>query len=429
MRYDVVLFDLDGTLTESEPGILNCVQYAVEKMGFAVPPREELKKFIGPPLLTSFEETCGMTDAQAEQALVCFRERFDPIGWKENSVYPGIAPLLRTLKARGARVGLATSKPVDFARRIADYFGLAPFVDVIAAAPMKETHHASKKELIAEALAGQRGRACMVGDRRFDVEGAHDNGIDAIGVTYGYGSREELENAGAEAIVDSVEALSEYLLAGEGLMPGVFVSFEGGDGCGKSTQLLREAERLRACGWRVTTSREPGGCPISERIREILLDLSSRGMCPECEALLFAAARAQHVREVVWPALARGEIVLCDRFLDSSLVYQGIARGLGVENVYEINRPAVQERLPDLTLVYDLAPEIAIARRKSATGLDRMESEKEEFLHLVHEGFAARVDGRRVRAIDASRSIEEIERDTHEQILRLLGAGLREEEK
>ena len=152
MRYDVVLFDLDGTLTESEPGILNCVQYAVEKMGFPVPPRAELKKFIGPPLLSSFEDVCGMTDAQAEEALALFRERFNPIGWKENSVYPGIAPLLRTLKAKGARVGLATSKPVDFARRIADYFGLSPYLDMIAAAPMKETHHASKKELIAEAL-------------------------------------------------------------------------------------------------------------------------------------------------------------------------------------------------------------------------------------------------------------------------------------
>lgn len=428
MRYDVVLFDLDGTLTESEPGILNCVQYAVEKMGFALPPREELKKFIGPPLLSSFEDVCGMTGAQAEEALALFRERFNPIGWKENSVYPGIAPLLRTLKARGARVGLATSKPVDFARRIADYFGLSPYLDVIAAAPMKETHHASKKELIAQALPKKYRRACMVGDRLFDVEGAHDNGIDAIGVTYGYGSREELEKAGADVIVETVEELTGCLLGDEGLLPGFFISFEGGDGCGKTTQLLREAERLRACGWRVVASREPGGCPISERIRSILLDLSSKGMCPECEALLFAAARAQHVREVIWPAVARGKIVLCDRFLDSSLVYQGVARGLGVEKVYEINRPAVDDRLPDLTLLYDLDPETAIARRKNATGLDRIESEKEEFLRLVHEGFAARADGKRVRRIDAARSIEAIERDTHEQITRLLGADLREEE-
>lgn len=420
MRYDVVLFDLDGTLTESEPGILNCVQYAVEKMGFPIPAHETLKSFIGPPLLTSFEEACGMTREQAEQALQLFRERFDPIGWKENSVYPGIAPLLRTLKARGVRVGLATSKPVEFAHRILDYFGLTPYVDVVSAAPMKETHHASKKELIAAALPGQYTRACMVGDRLFDVEGAHDNGIEAVGVTYGYGAREELERAGADKIAASVEELSELLLEGEALLPGFFISFEGGDGCGKSTQLTREAERLRACGWRVTVSREPGGCPISERIRSILLDLSSQGMCPECEALLFAAARAQHLREVVWPAVERGEIVLCDRFLDSSLVYQGVGRGLGMDAVYEINRPAVQDRLPDLTLVYDLDPLTAIARRKSATGLDRIESEKEDFLRRVHEGFLALADEKRVLRIDASRSIEDLEQDTHERIRRLL---------
>lgn len=420
MRYDVVLFDLDGTLTESEPGILNCVQYAVEKMGFPVPAREVLKKFIGPPLLTSFEEQCGMTGQQAEQALVLFRERFNPIGWKENSVYPGIAPLLRTLKARGAHVGLATSKPAEFAHRIMDYFGLTPYVDIVSAAPMKETHHASKKELIAAALPASYRRACMVGDRRFDVEGARENGIEAVGVSYGYGSREELEAAGADKVVSSVEELSEWLLEGEALLPGFFISFEGGDGCGKSTQLAREAERLRACGWKVVTSREPGGCPISERIRSILLDLSSQGMCPECEALLFAAARAQHLREVIWPAVTRSEIVLCDRFLDSSLVYQGVARGLGVEAVYEINRPAVLDRLPDLTLVYDLDPLTAIARRKSATGLDRIESEKEDFLRRVHEGFIAQVDGKRVQRIDAARSIEAIEQDTHEQVMRLL---------
>lgn len=420
MRYDVVLFDLDGTLTESEPGILNCVQYAVEKMGFPVPAREVLKKFIGPPLLTSFEEQCGMTGPQAEQALVLFRERFDPIGWKENSVYPGIAPLLRTLKARGAHVGLATSKPVEFAHRIMDYFGLTPYVDIVSAAPMKETHHASKKELIAAALPASYRRACMVGDRRFDVEGARENGIEAVGVSYGYGSREELETAGADKVVSSVEELSEWLLEGEEPLPGFFISFEGGDGCGKSTQLAREAERLRACGWKVVTSREPGGCPISERIRSILLDLSSQGMCAECEALLFAAARAQHLREVIWPAVKRGEIVLCDRFLDSSLVYQGVARGLGREAVYEINRPAVQDRLPDLTLVYDLDPLTAIARRKSATGLDRIESEKEDFLRRVHEGFVALADGKRVQRIDAARSIEAIEQDTHEQVMRLL---------
>ena len=101
MRYDAVLFDLDGTLTESEPGIINCVKYAVEKMGFPALAEDVLRRFIGPPLLAAFSEYCGMTAEQAEQAVAYYRERFAPIGWKENSVYPGIAPLLRTLHKRG----------------------------------------------------------------------------------------------------------------------------------------------------------------------------------------------------------------------------------------------------------------------------------------------------------------------------------------
>ena len=421
MRYDAVLFDLDGTLTESEPGIKNCVKYAVEKMGFPPLSEDVLRKFIGPPLVTAFCEYCGMTREQAEQATACYRERFDPIGWKENSVYPDIAPLLRTLHKRGAYVALATSKPDRFTQRILDYFGLAHYVDKVVATTLKDGH-TSKQELIARALPEKYERACMVGDRRFDMEGAKLNGIDALGVLYGYGSRGELEQAGATRVLESVAELSEYLLDGEAVERGWFISFEGGDGCGKSTQMERLADYMKRCGWPVRLSREPGGCPISERIRDILLDVGSEGMTSECEALLYAASRAQHVRQVILPALERGEVVLCDRYLDSSLVYQGIGRGLGMDEVARINQPATAGLLPDLTLWYDLEPEVAMARRAKASELDRMEREQMPFFRAVREGYRqlARQSAERICVLNAEHTIEELEGETRGRVLQLL---------
>ncbi len=423
MRYEAVLFDLDGTLTQSEPGIINSVQYALRKMGRPELPYETAKTFIGPPLVDSFAAHCGMARDEAFRAVDFFREWFEPRGWKENSVYPGIAPLMYSLKKRGAYVAVATSKPQAFAARILDWFGLTPYVDRLEGEHMDERRERSKPELIRDALP--KGlRACMVGDRRFDGEGARANGIDFVGALYGYGTRRELEEAGAAAVCERVGDLAEFLLEGAP-EPGFFISFEGGDGCGKSTQMALAADYLAERGWIVRKTREPGGCPVSERIREILLDVSSEGMTAECEALLFAAARAQHVREVIRPALSAGEIVLCDRFLDSSLVYQGVGRGLGVERVRAINAPAVEDTLPDLTLWYDLDPDTALARRSHASELDRLEREKRSFLLAVHGGFARLCEAdARIARIDASRAVEEIELDTRARLNALLAGAV-----
>jgi dTMP kinase len=172
--------------------------------------------------------------------------------------------------------------------------------------------------------------------------------------------------------------------------PGKLISFEGSEGSGKSTQITRLADRLQRAGREVVATREPGGTEIGEQIRNIIVH-NSRGdeMCPETELLLFTAARAQVVREVIAPALKRGAIVLSDRFLDSSTVYQGIARNLAPGPVAEINRFAVGRVMPDLTIVIDVPTEVGLQRvRQRASDLpDRMERENIHFYKKVREGY------------------------------------------
>ncbi|HTL66402.1 MAG TPA: dTMP kinase [Lacunisphaera sp.] len=171
---------------------------------------------------------------------------------------------------------------------------------------------------------------------------------------------------------------------------GMLISFEGSEGSGKSTQISRLAAQLERKGREVIATREPGGTEIGEQIRGIIVH-NSKGdeMCPETELLLFTAARAQLVREVIAPALLRGAIVLSDRYLDSSTVYQGIARNLAPGPVNEINRFAVGTVMPDLTVVIDVPTEVSLARiRQRASGLpDRMERQNIEFYTKVREGY------------------------------------------
>ena len=413
MKYDTVIFDLDGTLTESEPGITKSVQYALEQMNRPPLDAATLRRFIGPPLRESFIAVAGMAEDEADEAVRIYRERFSTVGWMENSVYEGIAPLLRALKAGGAYVAIATGKPEVFSRKIIDYFGLAPYIDRLEAITLSD-HHADKVALVRRALPERYERACMVGDRAGDMEGALGNGIDAIGALYGYGTREELENAGARFIAASVNALRDILLDAGDAPGGLFVTFEGTDGCGKTTQMKRAADWLRGRGYEVVSTREPGGCPISERIREIILDVGSAGMTAECEAMLYAAARAQHVSEVIRPAVKRGAIVLCDRFLDSSLVYQGVGRGLGMGAVRALNRLGVDGCQPDLTLFYDISPERAMQRRRAASEPDRLELERKEFFEAVYGAYKALAaeDPERIAVIDADRPIDAVETDT-----------------
>lgn len=413
MKYDTVIFDLDGTLTESEPGITKSVQYALEQMNRPPLDAATLRRFIGPPLRESFIAVAGMAEDEADEAVRIYRERFSTVGWMENSVYEGIAPLLRALKAGGAYVAIATGKPEVFSRKIIDYFGLAPYIDRLEAITLSD-HHADKVALVRRALPERYERACMVGDRAGDMEGALGNGIDGIGALYGYGTREELEDAGARFIAASVNALRDILLDAGDAPGGLFVTFEGTDGCGKTTQMKRAADWLRGRGYEVVSTREPGGCPISERIREIILDVGSAGMTAECEAMLYAAARAQHVSEVIRPAVKRGAIVLCDRFLDSSLVYQGVGRGLGMGAVRALNRLGVDGCQPDLTLFYDISPERAMQRRRAASAPDRLELERKEFFEAVYGAYKALAaeDPERIAVIDADRPIDAVETDT-----------------
>lgn len=421
MRFDTVIFDLDGTLTESAPGITRSAAYAIREMGYTEPDEEVLMKFVGPPLIDSFEQLTGMPEVDALEAVKLYRKRHKEIGWSEASVYPGIFELLYSLKKAGCRLSVASSKNMEIVRRTLEYFSLLPFFDRISA-PDDSHIRTPKCELIKNALLPDSQSACMVGDRKFDMEGAVQANVFPVGACYGYGSREELEQSGARELCAEVSALRKTLLGDLPRPRGIFISFEGSDGCGKSTQHKKLREYLESCGLDVLSTREPGGCPISERIREVLLDVKSMGMTDECEALLFAAARSQHVHDTIVPALEAGKVVLCDRFVDSSIAYQGAGRGLG-EWVARINERAVDGHYPDLTLVFDLSPEEAIARRFSAAEADRIELSKSDFRQRTYEAFIAMCSGSDPRfcRIDASGSVEQIhDRVRHIVIERIL---------
>lgn len=186
-------------------------------------------------------------------------------------------------------------------------------------------------------------------------------------------------------------------------MRGVFITLEGADGCGKSTQAALLADALEASGREVVRLREPGGTPISEKVRALLLDPANAEMCPECELLLYEASRAQLVRQVIEPALARGAVVVCDRFYDSTRAYQAGGRGLDATLVDVANDLGRCGRVPDRTLVLDLDPETAYARA-TAGGADRMEAEGVAFQERVRESFRrlAADEPARVRLVDAS---------------------------
>lgn len=210
-----LLFDLDGTLTDPGEGITKSVQYALERMGRPEPDRDKLRAFVGPPLLEQFMAFGGFDRQEAARAVELYRERFAPVGIFENTVYPGIPELLESLRAKGFRLAVASSKPEKFVARILEHFRLDGYFGEAVGATMDQRRTA-KADVIEEALrrldlAERRGQVLMIGDREHDVLGARTAGLDCVGVSYGYGSREELEAAGAAAIAASPEELGSIL--------------------------------------------------------------------------------------------------------------------------------------------------------------------------------------------------------------------------
>lgn len=212
------LFDLDGTLTDPKEGITTCVQYALHSLGIEEPDLDRLESFIGPPLKDSFMEFYGMDEEQAQAAVKKYRERFNDKGLYENEIYPGIAPMLQMLSEKGFRLAVASSKPTVFVEKILEHFGIRQYFKVVVGSEL-DGSRTSKDQVVMEALRQLFGakpilyhEVYMIGDRRFDVGGARAMKVESVGVTYGYGGMEELREAHADYIVESVEELREFLL-------------------------------------------------------------------------------------------------------------------------------------------------------------------------------------------------------------------------
>ena len=192
---------------------------------------------------------------------------------------------------------------------------------------------------------------------------------------------------------------------------GLFITFEGPDGSGKTTVSTAVVERLQKAGYQVRYTREPGGSKIAEEIRDVILDPKNTEMDPRCEALLYAAARRQHLVEKVLPALEEGITIVSDRFVDSSLAYQGYGRKIGIDEVYSINMFAIEGKLPDKTIYLDIDAKTGLDRiNANRASLDRLDQESEDFHNLVHAGYEAVVEKYKDRMVivDASKSVDEV---------------------
>lgn len=213
-NYDVILFDLDGTLTDSSPGIINSIVYALNKYNIAVDDTAALGKFLGPPLHESFKEFYGFDEEKAWKAVSFYREYFSTKGLLENKVYDGIPFLLKKLADNGKRLIVATSKPQEFTDKIMAHFDLTKYFEFVAGSNMDGTR-SKKAEVIEYALqkcmVTDKSKVVMVGDRKHDIFGAKAVGIDSIGVEYGYGDYNELDNAGATYIAKTVDELKNLI--------------------------------------------------------------------------------------------------------------------------------------------------------------------------------------------------------------------------
>jgi len=203
---------------------------------------------------------------------------------------------------------------------------------------------------------------------------------------------------------------------------GIFITVEGTDGSGKTTQINLMRDYIVGKGYDVVVAREPGGTNISEKVRTLILDPVNTEMGKITEMLLYASSRAQLVCEVIKPSIEEGKIVICDRFVDSSYVYQGFGRGIDLGIITDVNRAALDGIAPDVTFFFDVSPEIALDRRIASTVTDRIEKEKMEFHMKVYSGYKelALLYPERIRCIKSDRSVEEISRDVNAWLDRLL---------
>ena len=201
-----------------------------------------------------------------------------------------------------------------------------------------------------------------------------------------------------------------------------FITFEGGEGSGKTTLIEMLTNELNQLGYNILKTREPGGSKIAEEIRNVILNVDNVDMDYKTEALLLAASRRQHLTEVIIPALNAGKIVICDRYVDSSLAYQGYARGLGIKEVYEINNYAIEGILPELTIYIDIDPIIGLNRIKGRDKVDRLDLEEISFHTKVKEGYLelAKMFKERFKVINGNRTPEEIYEDIKKEILKIL---------
>lgn len=215
MKKDFLFFDLDGTLTDSAPGIIRSAKYALSHFGITLDDSHMLK-FIGPPLMESFQKLCGLNEQDSVEAIRLYREYFAVKGMFENSVYDGVFEMLKSLRGEGKILAVATSKPEIYAKQILDYFGLTEYFSYIAGAALDHIHM-TKADVLKKAVEGtslsDMSRGLMIGDRKHDAEGGNALGMETLGVLYGYGSREELMSAGVLAVVNSPKDCVSWILA------------------------------------------------------------------------------------------------------------------------------------------------------------------------------------------------------------------------
>lgn len=220
--FQYCLFDLDGTLTDPREGIAKSVQYALSKKGINEPDLKKLEDFIGPPLRESFAKKYGMSEEEAKEAVAFYRERFAPIGVLENRIYEGIPELLSELSKQGVKIAIASSKPTVFVNKILEHFDIAKYFDVVIGSELDGKRDA-KEAVVEEALRqlgilelpqDKKKKYCaMIGDRKFDMQGAKAHGLTGVGVRFGFAAEGELEAEGADYIAETVEELQQYLLA------------------------------------------------------------------------------------------------------------------------------------------------------------------------------------------------------------------------